>query len=63
MHSRGQTSAVPGRVQALLARHHALSQQIENEQSSPAYSDSRLRELKRKKLLLKDEIEGIRDTQ
>lgn len=63
MHSRGQTSAMPARVQALLARHNALARLIEDEQSSPASSDSKLRDLKRKKLLLKDEIEGIKDTQ
>lgn len=63
MHSRGQTSAVPGRVQALLARHNALSRMIEKEQGSPASSDSRLRDLKREKLNLKDQIEGIRDAQ
>lgn len=63
MHSRGQTSAMPGRVQALLARHSALARMIEKEQSSPASNDSKLRELKREKLLLKDQIEGIRDAQ
>lgn len=63
MHSRGQTSAVPGRVQALLARHNALSKMIEKEQSSPSSNDTTLRQLKREKLHLKDELEGIRDVQ
>lgn len=63
MHSRGQASAMPARVQALLARHNALAKLIEKEQGRPATSDSKLRDLKRQKLLLKDEIEGIKDTQ
>ena len=63
MHSRGQVSAMPARVQALLARHNALAKLIEKEQSRPASSDSKLRALKRQKLHLKDEIEGIKDTQ
>ncbi len=63
MHSRGQTSAMPARVQALMARHNALAKMIEKEQTSPSSSDTSLRKLKREKLQIKDEIEGIRDTQ
>lgn len=62
MHSRSQTSAQPARVQALKSRHAHLSKLIEAEQYSPASSELRLRDLKRKKLQLKDQIEGIRDT-
>jgi hypothetical protein len=61
MHSRSLSSAQPARVEALKARHANLARLIEAEQTSPALSEMRLRDLKRKKLQLKDEIEGIRD--
>ncbi len=63
MHSRGQTSAMPARVQALLARHNALAKMIEKEQSSLASSDTDLSKWKREKLLLKDAIESMKDVQ
>jgi hypothetical protein len=44
----------------LQRRHQILAHQIEEEEKSPATSDVRLHELKRKKLLLKDEIEKLR---
>lgn len=59
MHSRTQTSAMPERVEALLARHATLSRQIEMEMKSPAHDQFRVKDLKRKKLRVKDEIEGI----
>jgi hypothetical protein len=62
MHSRSLMSAQPARVEALKTRHAHLSRLIEVEQHSPASSELRLRDLKRKKLQLKDQIEGIRDT-
>ncbi len=61
MHSRSLPSAQPARVEALKIRHTQLSKLIEAEQTSPAMSELRLRDLKRRKLQLKDEIEGIRD--
>ena len=61
MHSRSLTSAQPARVEALKLRHAHLAKLIEAEQASPAISELRLRDLKRRKLQLKDEIEGIRD--
>ncbi len=47
------------RLEALNARHIALSNKIEQEQSRPGSSDYILRALKRQKLHLKEQIEGI----
>jgi hypothetical protein len=47
------------RREALEARHIALSNKIEMEQSRPGASDWYLNALKRQKLFLKDQIEGI----
>ena len=54
---RGQSAAHQKHLEALKARHMALSTQIEEEQKSPAASPHMLRMLKAKKLRLKDEIE------
>lgn len=61
MPSRGLVSAQPARVEALKARHAALAHKIEQEQNKLSTSDRYLRDLKRQKLVLKEEIEGIRD--
>ena len=45
--------------QALEARHAALSHKIELEQSRPGASDWYLKALKRQRLHLKEQIEGI----
>ena len=44
----------------LVKRHRALEKEIEAENASSGSSDLRIVELKRKKLLLKDEIEKLR---
>lgn len=46
-------------LEGLQARHRAISQKIETEQSRPGSSDWYLRALKRQKLRLKERIEGI----
>ncbi len=43
-------------------RHQALEKEIQSEKIHPATSELKLAELKRKKLLLKDEIERLRAT-
>ncbi len=43
-------------------RHQALEKEIQSEKIHPATSELKLAELKRKKLLLKDEIERLRTT-
>ncbi len=45
--------------QALEARHAAISSKIELEQTRPGASDWYLKALKRQKLHLKEQIEGI----
>jgi hypothetical protein len=47
-------------LSALEQKHQALERQIESELSHPAADEGRLRELKRKKLKLKDEITRLR---
>lgn len=47
------------RKQALESRHAAISHKIELEQSSPGASDWLIKSLKRQKLHLKEQIEGI----
>jgi hypothetical protein len=48
------------RIDALKVKHKSLSQKIETEQSRPFISGYQIGELKREKLKLKEEIEGIR---
>lgn len=59
--SHGQGSAVSNHLEALIAKHTILSQTIDREMKSPAASEIRLRQLKRRKLQLKDEIESLKD--
>lgn len=56
-HSVASTSAA--RIQALKIKHKHLSEQIEREQSHPSVSDFLVSGLKREKLRLKEQIEGI----
>ena len=55
-----RTSVPASRLEALVSRHAAIEQELEEEQRSFASSDYKITELKRKKLFLKEEIEGIR---
>jgi len=43
-------------------RHQAIKAAIESEKSHPSADDIKLIELKRKKLLIKDEIEKLKQT-
>lgn len=52
-------SSSTARLEALQARHNALDHQINLEQTRPGSSDYFLRLLKRQKLHLKEQIEGI----
>ena len=54
---RGLVSSQTSRLEALQAKHAALAQRIEDEQKSPGVNDFFLRDLKLKKLKLKEEIE------
>ncbi|NCC21737.1 MAG: DUF465 domain-containing protein [Alphaproteobacteria bacterium] len=53
-------NASDSRLQSLQARHAAISEQIEQHQRRPAASDIEIRLLKKMKLALKEELEGIK---
>lgn len=57
---RDHAATNPQRVEALMARHAELEQQIHRELKRPAMSEDLIRELKMRKLKLKDEIEEVR---
>ncbi len=52
--------AIAARIRELDARHQSLERLIEEEMTHPSADDLRVRELKRQKLKLKEEIEGLR---
>lgn len=51
--------ALDARLDALRARHHDLETALDQENQRPHPDDSRIIQLKREKLRLKDEIERI----
>lgn len=61
MHSSATASAQSARLDALRARHTALSDKIDKEQSRAAMSEWYVRDLKKQKLRLKEEIETLRE--
>ena len=52
--------AVEARIRQLGSRHENLDKAIRDELSRPAFDDVRLRDLKRQKLKLKEEMEALR---
>ena len=54
--------AVEARLRELGARHQSLEKAIQDELRRPSADDLRLKELKRQKLKLKDELENLRAT-
>lgn len=52
--------AVEARIRELGTRHENLDRALQEEMRRPAADDARVRELKRQKLKLKEEIEGLR---
>ena len=54
--------AIEARIRELDARHESLERLIEEEMSHPSADDLRVRELKRQKLRLKEEMEALRST-
>ncbi|WP_421739267.1 YdcH family protein [Caulobacter sp.] len=52
--------AIESRIRELGSRHENLDRSIQEETKRPASDATRLRELKRRKLRLKEEIEGLR---
>ena len=57
---RGQVSSQVARLNALQEKHAMLSSRIEEAQHSLSTTDFYLRQLKKQKLILKEEIEGLR---
>lgn len=53
-------SAQHSRLEALKKRHSHISDSIEQAHKSPSTTDFYLRQLKKEKLMLKEQIEGIR---
>lgn len=47
------------RIEALRAKHHALEEQIEQENSRPRPDDAEITRLKKQKLQIKDEIANL----
>ena len=52
--------AVEARIRELGTRHENIDRALQEEIRRPASDDVRVRELKRQKLKLKEEIEGLR---
>jgi len=52
--------AIEARIRELDARHRSLEEAIEDEMSHLSSDDLRVRELKRQKLRLKEEMEALR---
>lgn len=48
------------RLKALQSKHQILSQRIVEAQSHPSTADFYVRQLKKQKLIIKEELEGIR---
>lgn len=61
MASRALSSTQKSRIDALRKRHELLSARIENEQRYPSSPDLAIRQLKKQKLVLKEEIEGLKE--
>ena len=59
--SQGLVSAQNRRLNALKAKHAALATKIEKEARHSFHSENLLFQLKKEKLLLKEQIEGLRD--
>jgi hypothetical protein len=55
-----QPMAIEARIRELGFRHETLERAIQDETSRPAADELRLRELKRRKLRLKEEMETLR---
>ena len=52
--------AIEARIRELGSRHETLDRAIEEEVRRPAFDETRLSALKRRKLALKEQIEGLR---
>lgn len=53
--------SIQGRIDQLSNRHKALDQKIREEQSRPSTDTLRIKDLKRQKLHIKEELEALRE--
>ena len=60
MTAQGLASSQTSRIKALQDKHAAISHQVKEAQISLSTTDYYLNQLKKQKLLLKEEIEGLR---
>ena len=60
MTDTGLLSAQKSRIEALRQRHQILSSRVEEAYKSPSTTDFYLRQLKKQKLMIKEEMEGLR---
>lgn len=52
--------SLQGRIEELSVRHRKLDEKIETEQKRPVYDITQLKELKRQKLRIKEELQNLR---
>lgn len=52
--------ALQGHIEELSDKHKKLQEMIETEMSNPDWDDTRIAELKKEKLRIKDELERLR---
>ena len=55
--------AIEAHIRELGSRHQMLEKAIEDERRAPSSDSLKVHELKRRKLKLKEQIEGLRDAQ
>ena len=61
MAPRGILTSYPSRLEALKGKYAIVNSRIKEAQSSPSTTDFYLQQLKRQRVLIKDEIEQIRE--
>lgn len=59
--SHESTNGAEARLRALQQKHAVLASRIEEAQKHPATTDFYLRQLKKQKLVLKEQLEGVRN--
>jgi hypothetical protein len=60
MTAQGTAEVTPSRIQALRNKHAIINSRIEEAQRSPSSADFHIRQLKKKRLQIQEEIETFR---
>lgn len=60
MTAHGIAESNPSRIQALKNKYSIINSRIEEAQKSPSMADFYLMQLKKQRLMIKEELEGIR---